>query len=315
MTAGLPRDLQLLLIESFGKDNYAESFPQVFGSLATAKQFIIRDNHAVAAFCASIPFHWQVNDCRITGYCIGSVCSSEKYRGQGFASRAISLAEIDAKSNGADFTFLFSDLDIFYRKLSYQSYGKELFAPLAASPAFNQTACQNLIELKKMSSDTDHSLRYGFTKPGEAISPDHTMRLWNLVSKSSHPSENILGFSDFQQLLNIPLVEIHTLWHGATPVAAFFVGKGADFENVAHSAAAEHPTFLAKLFSCHFERFPASSLVFMLPPGERALSQHLTCTNTPSYFAKILRDAPLEHSKIERLLCDGILYPRTFQSI
>ncbi len=315
MASNLSRDLQLLLLESFGKANYAESFPQVFGPGTTAKHFILREKNTLAAFCASIPFHWCVGGRRVTGHCIGSVCSAEKFRGQGFASKVITLAEIDAKNCGASFTFLFSELDVFYQKLGYQPYGKELFAPLAASPAFNQTATQNLAALAEIGQKTSASLRYRFTRPGETIAAEHAKALWALISHFSHSSENILAFSEFQRLLAIPRVEIHTLWDTTTPVAVFFVGKGADFENVAHSVSACSPELLGKLFSCHFEKFPGSSLLLMLPPGAQTLSQLLTTTETPAYFAKILSQTPAEHLALELLLAGERLYPRTFQSI
>ncbi len=309
------QELPLFLLESFGKSGYMESFPQVFGNNASGKHFHIRKDGQLAAFCASIPFHWSVNGTRICGQCIGSVCSSEKYRGQGSAREVMTLAELDARKNGADFTFLFSDLDSFYRKLGYHPYGEEIFVALGVSPAINDAAQKNLQTLLKIQSSEASKLRYGYTKPGETLSESNLIALWNLIQRTSHHSENTLSFLDFSILVQIPEVEIHTLWRNETPVAVFFVGKGADFQSVAHSSAAENLHLLARLFSCYFSKFPGRSLLLMLPPKSEKLAKEFYTASSPAYYAKVLDTSAQNYDFIVSLITSGALYPRTFQSI
>ncbi len=305
-----------MLLECFGTKQFTKTFPQVFGTNSTAKHFQVRSEKTLAAFCASFPFHWAANGALITGHCIGSVCSAEKFRGRGLAKDVITMAEIHAAQNGAQFTFLFSELDSFYQKLGYRPYGIERFTALAMSPAINSTATQNLSHLVKLSENlSTQSLRYGFTQPGEKISDPKTAAIWNLLTSTSHSSENILSFSEFRLLLTIPGVEIHTLWEHETPRAVFFVGKGADFRDVAHSACAQNKLFLAKLFAQFFDKFPGRSLLFMLPPEPGLQFPELQITTTTSYFAKILSTPQHKPTLIQQLLESGALYPRSFQSI
>lgn len=315
MGAARALKLQLLMLESFGKSNYMESFPQVFGEHASAYHFEIQRENHLAAFCASMPFHWTHNSSRYTGHCIGSVCSNEKFRGKGFASQAITLAEIYAAQCGAHFTFLFSELDAYYRKLGYESFGEERFAPIGRSPDNNHVARNNYEKIIKHTDHVSDIFRYGYTLPGEAISQEHKVALWSFILNTSGPSENILSFPDFTTLLSIPEVEVHTLWSAHNVEAVFFIGKGADFQNVAHSISYKNTKTFALLLAKYFEKFPGRSLLIMLPPGKSPLARDLEITRTPAYYAKILQSSPCDKETILSLLNKNLFYPRTFQSI
>jgi hypothetical protein len=312
-------ELRYLLLECFGKDHYCESFPQVFASSHFAEAFEIRHQGKLAAFAASIPFHWTQNGKRIVGHCVGSVCSHPEFRKQGFAQRALTLAEIHARNMGADFVFLFSDLDAFYRKAGYCPFGAEHFASLSHHPQATRVSQENLRRLVALANPTSADAAAPYwecsTEQLDELPNGGLAALWRLLERQRHPSENLLSFSDFRSLMTIPEVTAHVLGQPIDPKAVFFVGKGADFENVAHSLAAPSKSLVAILFQHFFHKHSTSQLLFMLPPSWRNLSEELATVSTPAFYAKPLGGAGLDVKQMSSLLETNKLYPRTFQSI
>jgi hypothetical protein len=113
----------------------------------------------------------------------------------------------------------------------------------------------------------------------------------------------------------IPEVTAHVLGQPADPKAVFFVGKGADFENVAHSLVAPSKSLIAILFQHFFHKHSTSQLLFMMPPSWRNLSEELATVSATAFYAKPLGGAGLDVKQMSSLLEANKLYPRTFQSI
>jgi GNAT superfamily N-acetyltransferase len=313
------QELRSLLLESFGKEDYLESFPQVFGRTAIAQHFEVHSNGKLAAFAASIPFHWHAQGQRITGHCVGSVCSHPEFRGKGFALKAIVSAEIYARNVGADFIFLFSDLDEFYKKAGYSSYGDETFAPLAVAPEATAVAKKNLKQLIRLADiagpTTQNIYHHTQTSSTTEIPASTLAAIWNFVEQHSHKSENSMSFSEFLTLMTIPNVEIHWLEKNGVFQSLLFIGKGADFTNVAHSVSALGNSALANLLSLFFQATPQRQLLLMIPPALQSIGSQLATAGTPAFYAKQLVASGLRADLIRAVLLNNNLYPRTFQSI
>lgn len=188
----------------------AAEYPNVLNSTNCNNLRIIKEHNQVLAH-AAIKYLLIKNVMGIFKVAaIGSVVTDPKYRMQGLSQKIIESCIEAAKSEGADFAVLWTDLYDFYRKMGFELAGTEVSLVIDEEPQIENS---NLKFLKSAK-----------------ISPEAILRLY-----SQHPCGTIRTADDIRKFLQIPNSQVYTAWSAQNELLAYAVtGKGIDLQGYVH---------------------------------------------------------------------------------
>lgn len=220
-----------------------EEYPLVFGDAALARATTIEEDGCLLAHAAYLdvthvtrsPSREDTTTIRL----VGSVVVAPTRRGEGLGRTLMTRVVEDFYASGADLLMLWSDQTEFYAQFGFQDWGSEfLLSPIPSRP--------------------EHTLRPAHPTDCDWITQTHERKTRRVHRRAS----------DFERLLEIPRMTCWILEVDGQPMAYACVGKGLDFENVAHDMGGDD-TALAELLRALPIHFAA------IPREREALAQEL----------------------------------------
>lgn len=249
---GLNSDLRCekLLDAAFSIPEYTRNFPHIFQSSSSASLFGGFDSSGrMIAMCAVDSEIWS-EPCYLRGACIGSVAVHPMHQRRGFGQTLLKWV-IDQllKEDRYDFIYLFSDQPQFYESIGFRQCGTErLFAPRSEAP-----------------SPASHELIYRKPVLVSELTERQKLSLWSGLERGRLKGESHSCWLKFCEVVKIP--EMLVSWiesSGGDFLAGAFVGKGVDFNGVAHTFFAENDLCLElfwREFNSHLKRTGSEVLV------------------------------------------------------
>jgi N-acetylglutamate synthase-like GNAT family acetyltransferase len=222
--------LARLLDSAFKAQNYVQSFPHIFSSQSSAQIFAGRDRQQnLLAVCAVDTEVWSEPHF-LRGACLGSVAVEPACQGKGVGRRFLSWVVDEVRQQARhDFIYLFSDQPEFYESLGFIRIGEEIL-------------CEPLLQ------ELHHGSRRIVFRPPvltQHLNEHEILRLWPAFESGRRTGESHSSFSKFQLAASIPNMIVSWIEdEGKRIVGGCFVGKGIDFQGVAHSFFAESDEFL-----------------------------------------------------------------------
>jgi Acetyltransferase (GNAT) domain len=270
------------------------------------------------AFCSLFPSSWlHKKHGLVRAVCVGSVCAHPRARGQGLATCVLQQAFALASVAEYDFIFLFSDMLEFYGRLGYQPAGQEPFYHF--DPRQLKVSASNE---QKLDVHAKRLNQIGFAKHRSFsvvanlanLSYENLAELWQHVCLCGARSESVLGFTEFQKMMLIPQMQLVQSRNQGKLVGSFFVGKGHDFQDVAHGVAVRDSAEFLWLLAKWREHFPQLAFTLSAGPWAKILEKEFTSTQTPSVLLQGLDDTWLSISEIKNMFQRGEIYVRSLHS-
>ena len=260
----------------FKSKDYLKNFPQVFKPQNAGYFFSIKDDAGkLTCFCSIYPTYFISSSTLLTGYCIGSVCTHPDYRNKGLASQVLALAEAKAKLNQGDFAYLFSAPNKMYEKSGFQLCGQTVLAEFGLKTAqklktkyFN---CKINIVQNLNAEDMD--------------------KIWSFIVCNSKPSESILSFLEFKDIIQTKNMKIVYLTHNQQLCSVCFLNKGDDFENVIHGIYYLNVDYAIVLIKDLFLKEGRKKLYFFPGAFFEDFSHLFNYKLLPAMYVKILNNS------------------------
>ena len=262
-------DIESLTNTCFQSSNYLNNFPQVFKDSNKELLFLLKYKDKIASFCSLFPYSFQINNNRLSAYCIGSVCTHPKFRNLGLAHKVIALAEKKAIENAADFIFLFADNHSLYSKLNYIQTGKTHLAQFSIkeNDKISQLNLKSLLnECEKISNNFDiKKFEVQFHTNLINMTELEKIKLWQFIVRNSPSFESVLSYIEFCDILIIKNMSLYYLTNNQNIIATCFYNKGDDFQKVIHSAYYLNRSYIFFLLSKIFLQSSNKEIIFF--PG------------------------------------------------
>jgi GNAT superfamily N-acetyltransferase len=188
-----------------------DEYPTVFQGINRGQIRLIADQSRIVSH-AVIKYHLvktAMGLFKAAG--IGSVVTHSGYRNQGMGQSVLEDCIDTARSQGADFAILWSDLHEYYRRLGFQLAGREIGMDLVT----------------RLAVPTPAGLRF---EQGSNVEAEALLRVYN-----QHTVSTVRTAEDVRACLRIPKSHVYTAWRADNTLAAYAVeGKGADLEGHIH---------------------------------------------------------------------------------
>lgn len=235
-----------------------DEFPAVFGDYPGGQSLYVESQGRVVSHVAYLTrvfrhplFHFKVG-------LIGSVVTSEAFRGHGIASSLLREALLQLKNNGCLFAVLWAENSEFYRPLGFERAGWEQSLRFAASEIADADLNETVV----------------------AFDPRvHTEGIWRLYRQHSLTVDRSL--QEFKRLCRIPNTRIFVTENHDSVSSYIVIHKGLDFENYIHEWGGKLEQVRANIARVQRQVFPDRELT-LIAPGQ--------------YDLKCLRPMALESS-------------------
>jgi GNAT superfamily N-acetyltransferase len=226
---------------------------------------------------------------------IGNVATDEKARKRGYMSELLQFVDQKARQENCAAIFLWSDLEEFYFKQGFRSFGTEqrfVFTLEKLQFAFLNAIFQTIHHEDLTDKDLDRILSLRYPRP------------WRMKRTCE----------EFRALLSIPDTYLMALFVDTIPQAFLILGKGADLVGTVHEWGATHPKLILEGLKQILRTTELSTVTLLAPRSlsddwQEWVETHAQSVSLhPMVLAKILD--PLKINDVEQELffwgLDGI---------
>ncbi|APJ04904.1 GNAT family N-acetyltransferase [Silvanigrella aquatica] len=310
-------DLEILTNLCFQTNQYLKNFPQVFQEENREHLFLLRLKNKIASFCSIYPFSFHVNGTRLSAYCIGSVCTHPKYRNLGLAQKAVTMAEMKAIENAADFIFLFADKNKLYANLNFIPTGKTFLAQIGTNIS-NQIAlnnCKSIMEqLEKFKSIFDNNpIQILFKKNLLELTDFEKTRIWQFIILNRPPCESVLSYLDFCNILAIKNMNIFYATNNNQIFSLCFYNKGDDFQNVIHSSYYTNRNYLFILIKEILSINKGKDIIFFPGALSHEFEDVFDFISIPSMSIKTLNEKKIPIQILQNFCIKNLIFVNSLQ--
>lgn len=278
-------EIASLLDTSFQTKDYTKSFPLVFCAPRVDRFFTKQQGDKLVAFLAIVPLAFVNERHRLLrAACVSSVSCLPEARGKGYASALLNDAQDYAVQFEFDFLLLFSQEKRVYEKFGFVSAGNDDLALLPRSGE-NKSFEELMSKLKAEARSFEVVTTLG------ALSLERRAAIWRFICKNAARGEADLGFSNFEKLMSLPTTQLCILSSAEKIEALCFIGKGIDYENVAHAFYFENDAGLCELVLNLQKTFDAKRLIisFGAARSKTNVAQLFKATHQSTLMIKGLR--------------------------
>lgn len=211
---------------------YVYEYPLMLSPQNIHQSFGVKapESQELLAHIGTLPRDLMLGEVRLKVALIGSVATAPSCRGLGLASKLLNVVHQALAADGTLLTFLWSEDRPLYQRAGYHPVGTaHLFALTSSPPTRSVSGIQlRVAEPRDIEVLVQHRPGYG-----------------NQLLRS--PEEH-------RTLLQIPHMQVYVLQEAGTVQAALYVGKGSDFQDIAHEWWGEEAALLQLLAFAYAQR-------------------------------------------------------------
>lgn len=264
----LRRELDTLLCEGFGTQEYIKTFPNVFCKKSVASHWVsCNDNGELVSYLNATPLHFSWKGVDVRGACLGSIVTAKASQGQGLAYELIRSAEKTLKRLGFDFLCLFSQGGGLYERADFQPGLEEQLIPISelAPPQGKQEAVKAKFQL------------------GEENSEERLFSVWDeLYAHETQEGYRPVEWNrqNFAKLVRAHACRTLSLWQEGRCWAFAIYEKGADFESTWHLLRALNPASCGSLLA-QMQKHTPNAQIHLSPKSDQL------CAKMIVHFARM----------------------------